>query len=135
MPWQEIEHTADWALRVWAPTLPELFAEAARGMYALAGASAPPPAAAPITHTFTFTTVDTEALLVSWLQELLYFTEAEQLVFYAFTLSALTPTTLTASATGYVSPRLAKVIKAVTYHNLQVQATPAGFETTLVFDV
>lgn len=135
MPWQEIEHTADWALHVWAATLPELFAEAAHGMYALAGAAAPPPEVAPITHHFTFTAADTEVLLVSWLQELLYYTEADNLVFYAFALPALTPTTLAARATGYVSPRLEKVIKAVTYHNLQVRPTPTGFETTLVFDV
>jgi len=38
MGFEEKAHTADWALRVWADDLEGLFAEAARGMYALAGA-------------------------------------------------------------------------------------------------
>ena len=33
---QEIEHTADWALQVWAPDLPILFTLAAEGMNSLA---------------------------------------------------------------------------------------------------
>jgi len=41
-PYVEVEHTADWALRVWAPTLEELFVDAARGMYELAGAKPSP---------------------------------------------------------------------------------------------
>ena len=32
MGFEEIRHTADWALRVWASNLSELLTEAARGM-------------------------------------------------------------------------------------------------------
>ena len=34
---EEIEHTADWALKVWAPDLPALFEQAALGMDSLSG--------------------------------------------------------------------------------------------------
>jgi RNA-splicing ligase RtcB len=37
-PYRELEHTADWALQVWSPTLEGLFTEAAKGMYTLSGA-------------------------------------------------------------------------------------------------
>ena len=35
---REREHTADWELEVWAPDLPGLLVQAARGMYWLMGA-------------------------------------------------------------------------------------------------
>jgi SHS2 domain-containing protein len=35
--YREREHTADWELEVWAPDLPRLLEQAARGMYRLAG--------------------------------------------------------------------------------------------------
>ena len=38
MPFEEISHTADWSLRVWAEDLAGLLTESARGMYALANA-------------------------------------------------------------------------------------------------
>ncbi|MFA5873569.1 MAG: archease [Anaerolineales bacterium] len=37
MPYEELPHTADWCLRVWAADMAGLFAEAARGMNALSG--------------------------------------------------------------------------------------------------
>ncbi len=38
MPFEEIPHTADWSIRVWADDLAGLLAEFARGMNWLAGA-------------------------------------------------------------------------------------------------
>ncbi|RMF50007.1 MAG: archease, partial [Anaerolineae bacterium] len=35
--YREIEHTADWALEIWAPDMAALLQQAARGMYALLG--------------------------------------------------------------------------------------------------
>lgn len=137
MPWREVDHTADWALAVEAPTLAELFVEAARGMYALAG-YAQPKGVEPNTlkpQTLTLTALDAEALLVAWLQELLYFTETQGVVFGAYTFTAFSPTALTAEVQGYKVPRLEKVIKAVTYHNLVIRPMPGGYTTTLVFDV
>jgi SHS2 domain-containing protein len=132
-PFREIEHTADWALQVWAPTLEALFVDAAVGMYALAGVR--PWAAASERRRIAVSAEDTESLLVAWLQELLYFTESEGLTFSFFQMETLTPTTLRAEAHGAVAQRLDKVIKAVTYHNLKIEETKRGYEVTIVFDV
>lgn len=132
-PFREIEHTADWALEVWAPTLAELFVDAARGMQALAGAQAG--AGAVRRLRLELTAVDAEALLVAWLQELLFYTESEGLVFDLFEIESLSSTVLRAQVVGRLASRLDKVIKAVTYHNLAIRATPDGFSVTLVFDV
>jgi SHS2 domain-containing protein len=37
MGYEEIPHTADWSIRVWAEDMPGLLAESARGMNWLAG--------------------------------------------------------------------------------------------------
>jgi SHS2 domain-containing protein len=132
-PYREVEHTADWALRVWAPTLEGLFVDAARGMYALAGARAAPRAGE--RHTVECQADDYETLLVGWLQEWLFRTEMHNLVFEAFQIDRLTPTELSGSAVGRPAEHLDKLIKAVTYHNLKIEPTAEGFETTIVVDV
>ncbi len=132
-PYREIEHTADWSLRVWAPTLAALFVDAARGMYALAGAQAAPDVGE--SQAMECQAEDYETLLVSWLQEWLYRTEMHGQVFEAFQIDRLTQTELSGSAVGRPARHLDKLIKAVTYHNLEIVATAEGFETTLVFDV
>ena len=132
-PFREVDHTADWALHVWAPTLETLFVEAAVGMYALAGAQ--PGEAAPERRPVAVSAEDIEALLVTWLQELLYLTESEGLIFSSYRLDGFTPTTLRAEVHGSPAGRLAKAIKAVTYHNLKIEQTARGYEVTIVFDV
>ena len=132
-PYREVDHTADWALHVWAGTREALFVEAARGMYALVGAETAP--TADLRRQIELTAEDYESLLVAWLQELLYYTEAEGVVFGEFRVQALSPSHLWAEAWGGVVERLDKVIKAVTYHNLSIRQTAEGYETTIVFDV
>jgi SHS2 domain-containing protein len=132
-PYREVDHTADWALHVWAPTLEELFAEAARGMYALASAQARPGAA--VRRRVELTAEDHESLLVAFLQELLYYTESEALVFTGFQFEQLDATHLRAEVEGGPTGRLDKAIKAVTYHNLKINRTADGYDTTIVFDV
>lgn len=137
-PFLEVDHTADWALRVWAATLPELFVDAARGMYALAGVSAearPRERGELQVRRVGVEGGDYESLLVSWLQELLYHTESEGLAFFEFRIEALEPGRLAAAAWGAPGDRLEKVIKAVTYHDLNIRETPEGLEATIVFDV
>jgi len=102
-------------------------------MYALAGAKPSPNLTE--RRRVELSAEDYESLLVVWLQELLYFTESEGLVFSDFQVELLDPPQLKAEAVGEQSERLDKVIKAVTYHNLNIRRTPEGYETTIVFDV
>ena len=132
-PYREVDHTADWALHVWALTLEELFVEAARGMYTLVGAQAQP--GVTVHRRVELTAEDYESLLVAWLQELLYFTESEELAFTGYHVAHLEPTHLRAEVEGGPTGRLDKMIKAVTYHNLKINRTADGYDTTIVFDV
>jgi SHS2 domain-containing protein len=128
----EIPHTADWALKVWAPNLSILFAQAAQGMYWLTE-----------THLHTsprveqqieLDGVDAESLLVSFLSELLYFGESDGMGFDQFAVT-VNETHLRAAVSGAPIAEQRKEIKAVTYHNLAIQETPQGLEVTIVFDV
>lgn len=134
MGFEEVEHTADWALRVRGRDWPEFLINAAYGMASLLVAE---PAAVPleIERKFELDAFDSESLLVNWLGELAYWAEVELLVFHQFDLARATPTYLQATVRGGHVPNLQKHIKAVTYHNLEIVMTEEGFEATIVFDV
>jgi SHS2 domain-containing protein len=129
-----IEHTADWAIRVRATDLAQLFAYAAEGMSTLiAGELENLPGDEK--RTVTLTAFDTESLMVEWLSELAYWAEMEQIVFRQFDLIEITTSTLKAVVKGGEAPELHKHIKAVTYHNLAIIEKDGELETTIVFDV
>ncbi len=130
--YREREHTADWALEVWAPDLAGLLEQAARGMYALAGARLADEERQ--VRRLELHAADAESLLVNFLGELLYLGEAEGLGFEGYALR-LEGFHLQAELSGRRLAGLAKEIKAVTYHNLAVRQTESGLETCIVFDV
>jgi len=132
MGFEEIRHTADWALRVWASNLSELLSEAARGMYTLSGAQLEKDPR--VSRRLELDAADAESLLVSFLSELLYISESENLGFDRFTLK-IDAFRLKADLSGAPLEALTKQIKAVTYHNLQIRRTDRGLETEIVFDV
>jgi len=131
---EEIEHTADWALRVRGAGLRELLSHAARGMSSLL---VPDLETVPtdVQRQVELDTLDAESLLVEWLGELAYWAESELLIFREYDLTEVSPTHLRAILRGGRVPGLQKHIKAVTYHNLKIVATEDGLETTIVFDV
>jgi len=129
-----VDHTADWALRVWGQDLADLMLNAAIGMNNLMiGDEITSPHT--ITRPLTLDAIDPETLLVDWLTELAYFAEMEQIIFPTIALSNVTPTHLEAQIQGSRVSELSKHIKAVTYHNLAIMETKNGLETTIVFDV
>ena len=129
--YEEIAHTADLELRVWAQDLTGLLAEAARGMYHLQGVELKP--GGRFQRTVDVQAEDAEGLLVAFLGELLFHEEAGE----AFDSFQLTETTSgvegtlegAAIASGY------KEIKAVTYHNLAVRHIRDLLEAHVVFDI
>lgn len=129
---REHEHTADWELEVWAPDMPALLEQAARGMYHLMGTRLHPEP--PLTRQLKFQALDRESILVAFLSELLYLGEVEELGFDTFEIK-LEADTLHAQLGGAPLASQSKEIKAVTYHNLAIRETDRGLEVTIVFDV
>ena len=132
MGFEELSHTADWSVRVWAQDLPSLFAESARAMNALAGTGT---AQGPrLKRTFKSEGPDVESLLVAFLSELVYYQEQENLAFDMFDIQ-LRDRQISVTMEGAQITAIDKAIKAVTYHNLEVEETARGVEAVIVFDV
>lgn len=136
MPFEELPHTADWALRVWAPDLAGLLTESARGLAALTGAQLA--SGARLSRRLQLEAADGESLLVVFLGELVYL--AEQAAFGAAEVQVLRlegagPFRLEVELHGGQIQSMHKAIKAVTYHNLRIRRTARGLEVELVFDV
>jgi SHS2 domain-containing protein len=134
MGFEEVEHTADHALRIFGENLKELFVNAAEGMTSLMVADMSG-IAGEIEKTIELEAIDPESLLVEWLSELAYWAEAEMLIFKTFRIKHLTENHLVASVTGGKISALEKLIKAVTYHNLKIKKNQQGLGVTIVFDV
>ena len=131
---EEVEHTADKALRVFGTGLTDLFLSAAAGLAYLMVADVSD-ISAEIEKSIELDAVDAESLLVEWLSEMAFWAESEMLVFKKFRIQKITATHLQAKMFGGKVPGLEKHIKAVTYHNLKIIKTAKGLEATIVFDV
>jgi SHS2 domain-containing protein len=131
---EEVEHTADNALRIHGHSMEELLRNAAHGMNSLM-----------LNHVSIISNqiqkyveveaMDAESLLVEWLAELAYWAETHMLVFNRFEIETVTPARVRATLFGGKVSKLQKHIKAVTYHNLKIIETDKGLEATVVFDV
>ncbi|MGD8210445.1 MAG: archease [Desulfobacterales bacterium] len=130
----EIDHTADRALRIYGSNLEDLFLNAARGMNSLMVA-APISGSERLEKFVMLEAMDTESLLVDWLSELAYWAEIEMLIFLKFKIESISSTHIRAYLYGTRVKKLKKHIKAVTYHNLDIVRTNEGMTATVVFDV
>ena len=129
---EEIEHTADWSLRVWGPDLANLLQQAARGMLQLSGIQLM--AGKRQDREFIVEATDAEGLLVNFLGELLHILDQEGLAFDEYAL-IVAGNVVKAKLKGAPVIERKKEIKAVTYHNLRIEKRSSGLEAIIVFDV
>ena len=129
---REIEHTADWELEVWGYDMPGLMAEAARGMYGLMEVGISEDSRCH--RRLEFFADDREQLLVSFLGELLFLAEAEDLAFDGFLLQ-VNGTSLVARLEGGTILSRSKEIKAVTYHHLLLSEDRDGWSARVLVDI
>ncbi len=129
-----LEHTADVGVRASAPTVEGAFEQATLGLLDITGALRP--------GTGTEVPIEVEAgdlgaLLVDWLEEVLYLQDARD--------SIIMSVTVTSVAGGRALGRVeiarreeeleGTAVKAITYHQLSVSETPAGWVATVFFDI
>jgi SHS2 domain-containing protein len=131
--WVEIDHTADLALRIWGDDLGDLLVAAARGVSDLTMRA--DTSGVPVSRCVQLEAPDAEALLVDWLNELLYLSEVDNVVFVDFDLYECAPTGLRARLTGLPLAEHIRSIKAATYHALEIAPVDSGLVTEVVFDV
>ena len=131
-----IDHTADVGIMAYGKDEKEVFATAAYAMFSLIaeldGVNDV------LCREIEVTADDKEALLVAWLNELLYLFDVENIIFNGFEVTSLDEHRLRANACGEkVDPlrhRLKTQVKGATYHMLKVEKGN-GFRAQIIFDV
>lgn len=135
--YETFEHTADLGLRILAPDLDTLFAEAAQALFA--------------TIVEDLNTIeprqrfdiqlagdDREYLLFDWLKELLYRFDSKHWLYGRFEVR-VTESGLTGSAWGEPLDRgrheLNHEVKAITYHGLRVEQIADGWMAEVIVDI
>jgi len=132
-----IEHTADAGIKAYGKTKEEMFKNAALGMFDII---------ANLKNIKLQESIDieleaknTEELLVAWLRELLYQTQAKKILFKKFAFQDLNETRLRAICYGEkIDPKkhhLKTEIKAVTYHQLKVEQENSLWAGRIIFDL
>jgi SHS2 domain-containing protein len=136
---EELSHTAEIGLRIWAPTLAELYACAAAAMCDLVDAQ--PDTAAPAQeHSVAIAAPDLDSLFVDWLNELLYLQETTGRYGAEAVVTSLAQqdegVALRATVRGWPAQQAPRLhIKAVTYHQLRVIAADGGWRAEVFFDI
>jgi SHS2 domain-containing protein len=132
---KERSHTADLEIRVWGPDLVSLFRMAADGMFYLCGIEGLEIGISLVKQTITLDAMDYEGLLILFLEELLYRLTEDYMFFEVGKLSISNEFTLKATLKGTQIKSYTRDIKAVTYHNLNIQKTDEGYAVNIVFDI
>jgi SHS2 domain-containing protein len=131
------DHTADLGLRVTAPDLNTLFAEAAKCLFS---AIVEDTTTIQPTKPFSLEIIgeDREFLLFDWLRELLLRFESDHLLFSKFDVQ-VRPDGLTATIWGEPLDRsrhlLSHEVKAITYHELKIEPTNDGWLAEVIVDI
>jgi SHS2 domain-containing protein len=127
------EHTGEVELHLEAPRLAELFAEAGRALAELQADDRRPPDQPP--RAVHLAAPDREALLVAWLDELIFLGETTASVFPEPRIDVLSDTALTATVRGLRPEAPRTAVKAATFHGVAIAAGAGGFSATVVLDV
>ncbi len=131
-----IDHTADVGIIAHGESVEDLFVNAARGMFSLI--TDLDTVVELTSQEITVEAPDQEELLVTWLNELLYLFDAENLVFSRFEIGNLGKERLKAMVYGEefdpARHSLKSYVKAATYHMLNLQRQD-GFKAQIILDV
>ena len=130
---EEVDHTADWALRVRGRDMSDLCLVAASAMIAACGAR--PKEGRRNERRIELRADDREGLLVVWLEEILFTLEVQRRLPTRIGVSVSGGLELSARWAEAPLGEIVKPIKAVTYNDLAVRESDGGLEATIVFDV
>jgi SHS2 domain-containing protein len=129
---EEVDHTADQAIRIHAVTLPRLFVLAVRGMYDVMGITYSRDEVRSLS--LKITADDNEGLLVNFLSEILIAIETKQKVLIVDVVKVRNHILYVVGKQNVILTQ-SKAIKAITYHDLLIEKTNNGWQTTITFDV
>jgi protein archease len=136
-PFETFDHTADIGLVARGRTMAELLTHAAEGLVDLMVDPRGLRADTPIE--VSVSAPDRESLVVSWLNELLYLLDTRRFLPREYRIREVSDTSLRAELAGdTIDPRrhtLRRMVKAATYHGLQLTHTDGQLEARVILDL
>ncbi len=138
---EAINHTADVGINVYGRTLPELFGNAAFGMFSLIFPL--DEVKEKLRLSVSIDAHDYEELLITFLNELQYYYATKRVIFKRFEITNLGERHIDANVSGDEISELKSGaagilhdIKAATYHDLKIEKTEdGGYKARIIFDV
>jgi len=135
--YETFEHTADLGLRVRAPDLDSLFAEAGRALFSTI-VDDPDTVRPQQRFDVTLSGTERDYLLFDWLNELLFRWDSAHLLFSRFEVHVRADG-LNGTAWGEPLDEsrhiLGHEVKAITYHGLRVEPTDDGWLAEVIVDI
>jgi SHS2 domain-containing protein len=132
-----LSHTADLGLRIWGESREELFENAGAALTAVLTDRRR--LRRQKTAEILLEALDLEALLVAWLNHLLYLYDVDAFLGREFQILQLSAQHLRAKARGdYFDPsrHVARtLVKAATYHHLEIVNFNGGWQATVILDL
>ncbi len=136
-PFEIIEHTADIGIVAYGTDIKQVFANAALGLFNLMADL--DNLKESVKREIELSAEDVEVLLVEWLNELIYISEVEHILFKRFEINELSNTRLKATCFGEKikagQHRLKREIKAATYHMLKLNKENGTYKVRIIFDI
>ncbi|MBM4287828.1 MAG: archease [Deltaproteobacteria bacterium] len=134
---RSLAHTADVGFKLWGETVADIFIQGAQSLYSLMTDRRR--LRARQVQEVAVEAPDQEALLVEWLNYLLYLYDTQGFLARQIEIEEISPTRLHARLQGDTfDPRRHEVktgVKAATYHQLAIRPTPEGWEGHVIFDL
>jgi SHS2 domain-containing protein len=131
-----VDHTADAGIVSYGRDLREAFANAAHGMFSLIAEA--PEGTEDFSRQVDIQSPDREALLVDWLNELIFIFEMDHAILSSFEVDDISENRLRARVGGQrIDParhRLKTEVKAATYHSLRIDEGN-GFTIRVILDM
>jgi len=133
----QLDHTGDIQIKVLGNSTKELFINAAYALFdTITDADK---IDSHLAEAVEVSGIDKEELLVNWLSELNYLFLTESKIFSKFDIERFNENELSATAIGEKfnvhKHALHKEIKAVTFHDLQIEKVGDRWETKIIFDI
>lgn len=131
-----LDHTADVGIIAYGADLRQAFANAAKGLFSLI--TSPGDVDEALHRDIELDASDAEGLLVDWLNELVYYFDAEGILFKRFEIIELNDTHLKARGYGEKADsakhELKTGVKGATYHMLKIEKNN-GYRVQVLFDI
>jgi SHS2 domain-containing protein len=136
-PFEIIDHTADIGIVAYGSDIKQVFANAALGLFNLMADLGN--LKEDTKRQIELSAEDVEVLLVEWLNELIYISDVEHIIFKRFEINELSNTQLRATCFGEKiksgQHRLKREIKAATYHMLRLNKENGSYKVQIIFDI